>query len=97
MAAEHHGTELIHLDRRARRGRLVGVGQALADAPGVGVLGKVTSYERGNRHVATLAQLLDAGTLEVPIQQTYGLDQAGEALGALGAGHTQGKLALQVA
>jgi NADPH:quinone reductase-like Zn-dependent oxidoreductase len=41
-------------------------------------------------------QLLDAGGLEVPIQQTYELDRAGKALQAL-AGHTQGKLALRVA
>jgi NADPH:quinone reductase len=43
-----------------------------------------------------LGRLLEAGTLRVPIQNTYGLDQAGEALGALGTAHTQGKLAIQV-
>jgi NADPH2:quinone reductase len=43
-----------------------------------------------------LAQLLEAGALRVPIQQTYELDQAGEALQALGTTHTQGKLAIQV-
>jgi NADPH2:quinone reductase len=44
-----------------------------------------------------LAGLLDDGTLEVRIQRTYGLDQAGEALEALGSTHTQGKLALRIA
>jgi NADPH:quinone reductase len=44
-----------------------------------------------------LAQLLEDGTLRVPIQQTYELDQAGAALQALGTTHTQGKLAILVA
>lgn len=39
-----------------------------------------------------LAELLDAGTLRVPIERTYRLEQAGEALQALPATHTQGKL-----
>jgi NADPH2:quinone reductase len=41
--------------------------------------------------------LLADGTIRVPIQQTYDLAQAPDALGALNAGHTQGKLALRVA
>jgi NADPH:quinone reductase-like Zn-dependent oxidoreductase len=44
-----------------------------------------------------LAQLLDSGVLKVHIQNSYALDQAGEALHDLGATHTQGKLAVQVA
>jgi len=44
-----------------------------------------------------VGQLLANGTIKVPIQQTYDLAQAPEALGALGAGHTQGKIALRVA
>ena len=43
-----------------------------------------------------LAQLLDAGTLRVLIQDTYPLEQAGTALEALGSTHTQGKIALTV-
>jgi NADPH:quinone reductase len=43
-----------------------------------------------------LGRLLEAGTLRVPIQNTYSLDQAGEALRALGVEHTQGKRAIQV-
>ena len=53
-------------------------------APAQGILGRIA------RHLAD-------GTLEVPIQQTYGLAQAPDALQALGATHTQGKLALRVA
>ena len=44
-----------------------------------------------------LAELLDAGALRVPIQRTYGFEQAGAALQALPTTHTQGKLALRIA
>jgi NADPH:quinone reductase len=44
-----------------------------------------------------LAELLDAGTLRVPVQRSFGLEQAGEALQALPATHTQGKLGLTIA
>lgn len=44
-----------------------------------------------------LGRMLEEGTLRVPIQDTYSLDQAGEALGALGTAHTQGKHAILVA
>jgi NADPH:quinone reductase-like Zn-dependent oxidoreductase len=44
-----------------------------------------------------VAQLLDAGTIKVPIQETHDLDRAGEALAALGTTHIQGKLALRIA
>ena len=44
-----------------------------------------------------VGQLLADGTIKVPIQQTYELAQAPEALGALGSGHTQGKIAIRVA
>jgi len=44
-----------------------------------------------------LAGLLDAGTLRVPIQRSYRLEQAGEALGALSATHTQGKISVTIA
>jgi NADPH2:quinone reductase len=43
-----------------------------------------------------LGRMLEAGTLKVPIQNTYSLDQAGEALGALSTAHTQGKHAIRV-
>ena len=44
-----------------------------------------------------LARLLDAGTVTVPIHQTYPLEQAAAAMNALAAAHTQGKHALQIA
>jgi NADPH:quinone reductase-like Zn-dependent oxidoreductase len=44
-----------------------------------------------------LAELLDEGALRVPIQRSYSLERAGEALGALPASHTQGKLGLTIA
>ena len=44
-----------------------------------------------------LAALLEAGTLRVPIQHAYSLEQAGEALEALAGTHTQGKLTITLA
>jgi NADPH:quinone reductase-like Zn-dependent oxidoreductase len=44
-----------------------------------------------------LAELLEAGTLRVPIQRSYRLEQADEALQALPTTHTQGKLSLTIA
>jgi NADPH2:quinone reductase len=55
-------------------------------------VGAVPSPENLER----LGRLLEDGTLRVPIQKTYSLDQAGEALRALDAEHTQGKRAIQV-
>jgi NADPH:quinone reductase-like Zn-dependent oxidoreductase len=43
-----------------------------------------------------VAQLLDSGTLKVPVQATYELDRAAEALQTLATTHTQGKLAIRV-
>jgi NADPH:quinone reductase len=47
--------------------------------------------------VETLARLLEEGALRVPIQRTYGLDEAAAALADLPAKHTQGKLAIRIA
>lgn len=44
-----------------------------------------------------LAELLDSGALRVSIQRSYSLEQAGEALQALPATHTRGKLSLTIA
>jgi NADPH2:quinone reductase len=43
-----------------------------------------------------LAELLDIGTLRVPIERSYRLEQAGEALQALSTSHTRGKLSLAI-
>jgi NADPH:quinone reductase len=56
-------------------------------------VGAVPSPENLQR----LARLLEAGTLRVPIQQTYELDQSPDALQALATEHTQGKRAIRVA
>jgi NADPH:quinone reductase len=44
-----------------------------------------------------LARLLDGGTVDVPIHESYPLEQAPAGMNALATTHTQGKLALQVA
>jgi NADPH2:quinone reductase len=44
-----------------------------------------------------VAKLPDSGTLEVPVQATYELDRAAEALQAIATAHTQGKLAIRIA
>jgi NADPH:quinone reductase len=44
-----------------------------------------------------LAQLLDDGTLRVPIQDTHALDETASALSALGTTHTRGKHAIRIA
>jgi NADPH2:quinone reductase len=49
-----------------------------------------------NENLQRLGGLLVDGTLRVPVQATYELDQAPEALAALTNEHTQGKLALRV-
>ena len=44
-----------------------------------------------------VAQLLDSGQLKVPIQATYTLGQAPEALQSLTGSHPRGKLAVSIA
>ena len=46
------------------------------------------------QNLQRLAELLDDGTLRVPIQNGYELAQAGEALAAFSSTHTQGKLSI---
>jgi NADPH:quinone reductase len=43
-----------------------------------------------------LAELVAGGTLRVPIQRSYRLEQASDALAALSASHTQGKIAMAI-
>jgi NADPH:quinone reductase len=73
-------------------GRGASPNSAAGDGPGRTNVMAVPSPENLGR----LGQLLGAGTLRVPIQSTYDLDQAGEALRAFGSAHTQGKLGIQV-
>jgi NADPH2:quinone reductase len=48
------------------------------------------------QNLRRLGALLTDGTLRIPVQATYELAQAPEALAALAGDHTQGKLAIQV-
>ena len=51
---------------------------------------------RATENLERVARLLADGTLRVPIQATYELDRAPEALQALGSTHTQGKIAISI-
>jgi NADPH:quinone reductase len=73
-------------------GRVSSATNAAGDGPGRANVVTAPSPEILGR----IAQHLADGTLKVPIQQTYDLAQAPDALQALGANHTQGKLALRV-
>jgi NADPH:quinone reductase len=73
-------------------GRLASPLGAAGDGPGrFNVMAEATPA-----NLQRLAELLDDGTLRVPIQRRYPLEQAGEALQALPATHTQGKLGLTI-
>jgi NADPH:quinone reductase len=74
-------------------GRVSSPTNAAGDGPGRTNVMSAPSTEI----MARVAQHLADGTLNVRIAQTFELDQALEALQALGAGHTQGKLAVRVA
>jgi NADPH2:quinone reductase len=47
-------------------------------------------------NIKRLGALLADGTLRIPVQATYPLAQAPEALAALAGEHTQGKLAIEI-
>jgi NADPH2:quinone reductase len=65
---------------------------AAGDGPGrTNVMAQPTT-----ENLERVAHLLDSGTLKVPVQATYELDRAAEALPALATTHTQGKLAIRV-
>lgn len=74
-------------------GRAGSTNGAAGEEPGRKNIMAVPSPENLER----LGQLMEEGTVRVPIQRSYGLDQAGEALQELGSTHTQGKLGLAVA
>jgi NADPH:quinone reductase len=77
----------------AEGGRVASPTNAAGEGPG-----RTDVMHRASRDLLDrIAGLLADGTIKVPIQQTYDLAQAPEALGALGAGHTKGKIALRIA
>ncbi len=74
-------------------GRIASPTNAAGEGPG-----RTNVMHRASREsLDRIAQLLADGTITVPIQRTYELAQAPEALRALSTSHTQGKLALRVA
>jgi NADPH:quinone reductase-like Zn-dependent oxidoreductase len=73
-------------------GRVASPNSAAGDGPGRTNVLAVSSTDNLER----LAALLADGTLRVPIQDTHELAQAADALGALSASHTRGKLAIRV-
>jgi NADPH:quinone reductase-like Zn-dependent oxidoreductase len=74
-------------------GRVASPTNAAGEGPGRSNVGHAPSREL----LDCIARHLADGTVKVPIQQTFDLAQAPEALQALQAGHTQGKIALRVA
>ncbi|MDP9224003.1 MAG: zinc-binding dehydrogenase [Actinomycetota bacterium] len=74
-------------------GRLASPLGAAGEGPGrVNLMASPTTS-----NLERLAQLIDAGTLRVPIQHTYPLDQAGSSLEAFANTHKQGKVAIAIA
>jgi NADPH2:quinone reductase len=74
-------------------GRISSATNAAGEGPGRTNVMSASSPEILER----IAQHLANGTVKVPIQQTYNLAEAPEALAALGSSHTQGKLAVRIA
>lgn len=74
-------------------GRLASPLGAAGDGPGrFNVMSQSTPA-----NLERLAGLLEAGTLRVPLQETFELEQTGEAVQALLGTHTQGKLGVAIA
>ncbi len=81
--------------------RRIGVARGWAARVPVGAAGE--GPERFNvmgvssvENIRRLAELLDAGTIRVPIQRSYPLERAGEAIESQQAEHTQGKVGVTV-
>lgn len=86
-------TAMTLVDALEPGGRVASPNSAAGEGPGrTNVLS-----DPSTENLERLAQLLDAGTLKIHIQDSYELDRAPEALQALGSTHTRGKLAIRVA
>jgi NADPH:quinone reductase-like Zn-dependent oxidoreductase len=73
-------------------GRVASPNNAAGEGPGrTNVMGLPTP-----ELFARLSDLLASGALKIPIQEVYALDKAPEAMHALSAQHTRGKLAIRV-
>ena len=78
----------------AEGGRIASPTNAAGEGPGrTDVMHAAILNREG---LARVAALLADGTVKVPIQQIYDVTEAHEALGGLGSGHTQGKIAIRV-
>lgn len=73
-------------------GRLASALGAAGDGPGRFNIAAQPATENLSR----VAELLDGGTLRVPLRGSYDLGQAGEALATFTSTHTQGKLGIDV-
>jgi NADPH2:quinone reductase len=73
-------------------GRAVSPLGAAGDAPGQANVMAIPSAE----NLARLARLVDERGVRVPVQRTYGLEEAGGALAAAATSHKRGKLALAI-
>lgn len=74
-------------------GRVASPTNAAGEGPGRSNVGHAPNRELLDR----IARHLADGTVKVPIQRTFDLSEAPEAMEALSAGHTQGKTAIRVA
>ncbi|GAB3806532.1 NADP-dependent oxidoreductase [Humibacter antri] len=68
---------------------------AAAEARGVRTTGILV--EPDHTALTSIAQLVESGTLRVAVEKTFPLEQAGAAQDAVAAGHTQGKVVIEVA
>jgi NADPH:quinone reductase-like Zn-dependent oxidoreductase len=93
LASYDSGGFEAHASALKERGRGASPIGAAGDGPGRTNLMAASSPENLKR----LARLLDDGTVRVPIQESYALDRAGDALQTLASEHTQGKLGIRVA
>jgi NADPH:quinone reductase-like Zn-dependent oxidoreductase len=73
-------------------GRVASPTRAAGEGPGRTMVMAAPTPQKAER----LAGLLADGTLRVPIQATYELAEARDALTALATTHTQGKLAIRI-
>lgn len=91
---------ILDLVSQAPDASLLAEGGRLASPLGAAGRGCRTVQPHGRASPANLERLgglLAAGTLRVPIQRSYLLERAGEALEALPTTHTRGKLGVTIA
>jgi len=83
------GTMLVVL-----RGDQVEMAARAANMARYSVAVKIVAFSAQPEILDALAPLFDAGTLRVPLSETFALEQVGEAHARLDAGHARGKMAM---